>query len=174
MKKYLFSLLCLTLIAGAAVTTSQGYTELELQIANNFAKKGIIIDYSKNPELYRLNENITRSELMAIALKIKGVKLPDEFVCQGKYADVTDNNWICRTVELSLDNQLIRSPSSDKNTARPLDVVTRAEALAILLKANGLNYSKNIARGSNPASMPQWQIDVMEGAVTLKIIPTTQ
>lgn len=82
MKKYLFSLLCLTLIAGAAVTTSQAYTELELQIANNFAKKGIIIDYSKNPELYRLNENITRSELMAIALKIKGVKLPDEFVCQ--------------------------------------------------------------------------------------------
>lgn len=81
MKKYLFSLLCLTLIAGA-VSTSPGYTELELQIANNFAKKGIIIDYSKNPELYRLNENITRSELMAIALKIKGVKLPDEFVCQ--------------------------------------------------------------------------------------------
>lgn len=71
-------------MAGAAVTTttSQGYTDLELQIANNFAKKGIIIDYSKNPELYRLNENITRSELMAIALKIKGVKLPDEFVCQ--------------------------------------------------------------------------------------------
>lgn len=82
MKKYLFSLLGLTLIAGAAITTNPGYTELELQIANNFAKKGIIIDYSKNPQLYRLNENITRSELMAIALKIKGVKLPDEFVCQ--------------------------------------------------------------------------------------------
>jgi len=82
MKKYLSFFLCLTLIASAAVSTSVGYTEIELQIANNFAKKGIIIDYSKNPELYRLNENITRSELMAIALKIKGVKLPDEFVCQ--------------------------------------------------------------------------------------------
>ena len=175
MKKYFFFILCISTLASAYITTGlEPYTYLELQIANNFAKKGIIIDYSKNPELYRLNENITRSELMAIALKIKGVKLPDEFVCQGKYADVTDNNWICRTVELSLDNQLIRSPSSDKNTARPLDVVTRAEALAILLKANGLNYSKNIARGSNPASMPQWQIDVMEGAVTLKIIPSTQ
>lgn len=87
---------------------------------------------------------------------------------------MVDNNWICRTVELSLDNQLIRSPSTDRNTARPLDVVTRAEALAILLKANGLTYPKNIARGSHPANIPQWQIDVMEGSVTLKIIPSTQ
>lgn len=83
MKKYLFFILCISTLASAYITTGlEPYTDLELQIANNFAKKGIIIDYSKTPELYRLNENITRSELMAIALKIKGVKLPDEFVCQ--------------------------------------------------------------------------------------------
>jgi hypothetical protein len=77
-------------------------------------------------------------------------------------------------VELAHNNQLIRSPSAGKDTARPLDVVTRAEALAILLKANGLTYTRNVPGGSYASDTLQWQIDVMEGAVKLKIIPTAQ
>lgn len=42
------------------------------------------------------------------------------------------NDWVCRAVEIAADNDLV---SRGNKKFRPQDKITRAEALAILLKA---------------------------------------
>lgn len=94
---------------------------------------GIIVTQSTIRN-YRLDENITRAEVVGIALKLKfyGTKLPESYACKGYYSDVTDNDWICRAVELAADNGLV---SRENKKFRPQDKITRAEALAIILQA---------------------------------------
>ena len=47
-----------------------------------------------------------------------------------------ENNWICRAMELAADVGMITRSNSK---ARPKDSITRAEALAILMKAGGIS-----------------------------------
>lgn len=44
------------------------------------------------------------------------------------------NNWICRAMEIAGDNGIIARTNTK---ARPQDKITRAEALAIVMKASG-------------------------------------
>lgn len=111
-----------------------GYTEIDIWNAKSLANLGIIVEQSTIRE-YRLDENITRAEVAGIALKLYGTKLPDPYICKGYFSDVTNNNWICRAVELAADAELV----SRANTRfRPQDKITRAEALAIILRARWL------------------------------------
>jgi hypothetical protein len=70
-----------------------------------------------------------------MALKIKGITLPDNYQCKKYFADATKNDWVCRAVELAADNGIITR--SNKN-ANPGMYVTRAEALAMTFNASGL------------------------------------
>lgn len=66
-----------------------------------------------------------------MALTVKGIPLPENYICKKYFTDVTKNDWVCRAVELAADNGII---SRANTRARPMDTVTQAEALAILLK----------------------------------------
>jgi hypothetical protein len=96
--------------------------------ANFLAQEGVIVDQSSNPANYRFGDKILRQEIVAIALKMRGVELPQNYACKKYFSDVTANDWICRAVELASDHGII-----SRNTIfRPKDFVTRAEALAML------------------------------------------
>ncbi len=60
---------------------------------------------------------------------MKGVELPEGYTCKKYFSDVTQNDWVCRAVELAADHGII---SRSNSTFRPKDFVTRAEALAML------------------------------------------
>lgn len=125
-------------IASALISLSAfGATLTDIDDANFLAREWILVDQSNNTTNYRLDESILRQEIIGIALKIKWVTLPEDYVCKNYYTDVkTDpvNNWICRAVEIAADNAMI---SRENKLFRPQEYVTESEALAILFSALG-------------------------------------
>jgi hypothetical protein len=97
-----------------------------------------------------------------MALKVKGITLPENYKCKKYFADATKNDWVCRAVELAADNGII---TRSNKYANPGKDVTRAEALAMVMKAAGIQYTQNVKSTGYKASTPQWQIDLLEGAV---------
>ncbi len=110
------------------------YSQTDVENANFLAEKGIIKKQNTGDE-YRLDDRITRSELVGIALKLRWTNLPDNYQCRRYFYDVTGNDWICRAVEIAADQELI---SRTNNFFRPHYHISRAESLAIILKASGL------------------------------------
>ena len=119
MKKILLSSLIATSILASA------YTATDVSNANYLAEKNIIVQQSSETK-YRLDNTITRAEVIGIALKIKGIILPEDYQCKGHFKDAQNNDWICRAVELAADYAIINA-SNEK--ARPNDMISRAEAL---------------------------------------------
>lgn len=107
-------------------------------MADHLANRGIL-KKQISLELYNTRANITRAELVGIALKIKKVQLPENYVCKKYFSDVTKNDWICRAVELAADAGLITR--KNKNF-RPQDNILNIEAMSILHKASGLTGNK--------------------------------
>lgn len=128
MKKLLLSSLIVTSIFAFA------YTQKALDNATFLAEKGIVTKQS-DPKNYRLDDYITRAELVGISLKLKWTVLPENYQCKKYFSDVTANDWICRAVEIAADDGLI---SRTNKTFNPQKNITRSESLAIILKASGL------------------------------------
>jgi len=99
--------------------------------ANSLADQGIITKQTIDTK-YRLDDKILRQEVIGMALKIKGITLPENYQCKKYFADASQNNWECRAVELAADNGII---SRSNKYANPGKYVTRAEGLAMIMKA---------------------------------------
>ncbi len=121
----LFSLFSLLSSLGVVL----GYTGIDESNANFLATEHIIVDHADAPAQYRFDDKIIRQEMVAIALKIKWIVLPESYTCKKYFSDVTGDDWVCRAVEIAADNGII---SRTNATFRPKDFVTRAEALAML------------------------------------------
>ena len=111
------------------------YEQVDIDNATFLAEQGIIVKQS-NETKYRLDDTITRAEVVGIALKIKGTGLPNDYFCKNYFSDVkfvsfSNDQWICRAVELAADNSLITRSNAK---FRPQDRITRTEALAIIMK----------------------------------------
>jgi len=169
MKKYiLFSVFFFGIAVHAAPTP------LETTIADTLAAYGIIVDQGKSPAGYRLGDTITRAEAVGVALKVAEVNLPEKYFCRNYFRDVQYdrlNNWICRAIETASDYNII---SRTNDLARPKTPISRIEALAIVMRAGKVSYAKNIDRGNYPKDMPQWEIDILEGALQYHIISSVQ
>ncbi len=74
-------------------------------------------------------------------------------------------------MEIAADYGII---SNKNGTVRPLDPLTRAEALAIVLKSGGINYQRNVSRIGYETYLNQWQVDAINAGVLNKIIQTNQ
>lgn len=141
-----------------------------LESANFLAEKGYIVNNSEALQKYRLDNTITRSELIGIALKIGGIELPDSYQCKNYYSDVaynSQNNWICRAIEIAADNKII---TRNNIYFRPGDNITNSEALAILMRVKNIKYDKDIASSGYKEWVQQWQIDLLEWAIKHRII----
>jgi len=168
MKSALF--LCLLCIAN----TFAAPTPLENTIVETLVAKGIIVDQSKNPAGYRLSHTITRAEAAGVALRVADIPLEDTYFCKNYFRDVKYdrlNNWVCRAIEIAADYNII---SRVNDQAKPKSPVTRIEALAMIVRAGKIPYPKNVDRTQYPKNMPQWQIDLLEGALQYHIISSVE
>ena len=166
MKKILlFSLLCFSSVFAL--------TSRDIEVANTLASQGIIDNHANNSALYNLSSPILRQEMVGMALRMMKIPLPVGYYCRDYFADVRynkQNNWVCRAMEIAADYGII----SNKNGVRPLDYLTRAEALGIILKSGGIDYPRNVPRSGSDASLAQWQVDAINGGTLNKIIHSSQ
>lgn len=122
--------------------------------AEFLASKWYIQNQSLSPSQYKLEDNITRKELMKIILNISQKEVVDE--CREIFADV-QNDWGCKYIESALENDFIVW-----NTQfRPDDFVTKTEALKLIFKARNIEkrYNTNY-----------WQQDYVSTAYYLSFI----
>lgn len=106
---------------------------------------------------------------------------PDSgYVCKGYFSDTKfgpkhQDAWVCANVETAADMRIV---SRENKTFRPKANITRAEALAILMRSAGVLITAEVKIGQNdePVSSlyssrtPQWQIDMIESAEANDII----
>jgi len=98
-----------------------------------------VVVQQKTEAAYRLDDRILRQEVIAMVLRIKGIKVPENYTCKQYYSDVKNNGWVCGAIETAADNGII---TRENTRARPMDFVTRAEALAMLLKTGKITLSE--------------------------------
>jgi hypothetical protein len=125
-------LLLASLLATSIFTFA--YFQIDVDNATYLADKGVITTQSTTTG-YRLNDNITRAEVVAIALKVKWIQAPGSYKCKKYFSDTVQNDWICRAIEIAADNWLV---SKENKKFRPQDKITRSEALAMLMKAGNV------------------------------------
>lgn len=133
---------------------TNAYTNTELESANILASKGFINDNSSNPSNYNLDKAVLRQEIAKVAVKIAW--LTPKSTCENKFADVSKtnpNDWACQYVEALLNAWII----SKNTTFNPTKEISKTEALKIMLKASGKEYS---------SSSNNWQSDVVKFAFT--------
>lgn len=68
MQKFLSLALVIIFFSNAIASTEE-----DLKIAQTLADNAIIVNQSQDPSTYRLDDSITRVELLGIALKIKNM-----------------------------------------------------------------------------------------------------
>ncbi len=124
-----------------------------------------IIQKRSNLDDYNVKSFVLRQEIIAIAVKIKWLQLPDDYICRKFYRDVTSikpNNWVCRTAEIWADYWLVSKQNKDFN---PESNVTRVEALAILFNAFDIQY-KNFSTSwyTFTSDISEWQKPVLSYA----------
>ncbi len=137
------------------------------------SEAGIIMKQD-NESAYRLNDNVLRQEVIGMAVKIWWFSLPDNYSCRKLFSDVTQtkpNNWACRAVEVSADNWIISRANS---IFRPEENITRAEALAILLKAANIQIQEYNGISKYSDTTLAWQINVVNTALSKWIIDGTE
>lgn len=135
----LFKKVTSTVSVVAVVASAMGST-LVASAANTFtpyadalATAGIISKQA-NEAGYNLGNNVTRAEMAKVAVNIKKADVKE---CTGKvFSDVTANlGDLCGYVEAAANAGLVNKTAAK---FRPLDLVTRAEALKMLLSAKGI------------------------------------
>ena len=101
--------------------------------ADALATAGIISKQSSEAG-YNLGNNVTRAEMAKIAVNIKGATVKE---CTGKvFSDVSSKNGdLCGYVEAAAEAGLVNKTAAK---FRPMDLVTRAEMLKMLLSAKGI------------------------------------
>ncbi len=138
-------------IVGSASGVNAAYTGLDA--ANKLATMGVIVDQSTNPSNYRLGDTITRRELAKVVAKLGKITVSES--CEGKFADLKSTDWGCKYAEALLAAGYI----SANTNFRPIDEVSKSEALKMVMKARGIEKSSN----SN------WQAAYVEWAVAAGI-----
>jgi hypothetical protein len=128
---------------------SEAYSSDDMARANLIAQAGLIVSQEDNA-LYRLDDSMLRQELIGTALRLAGVALPKDYACRDYFTDAkfspsSSDAWVCRAFELGADNSFVTRANK---TTRPRDIVTRAEALAIIVQAGKIplapdNYTTN-------------------------------
>lgn len=126
---WIFSLL----ILGASA-----YSNSDIDTANFLADKWVIVDNSSNPATYRLDDTITRREMLKIMMKLSGKTVTD--ICNGSFSDLKTWDWWCKYAEAALSNKYIASNS----TFRPGDNISKIESLKMIMQATWVERFDNV------------------------------
>lgn len=172
-KTFLYSVLCT--LSFVLCLETLAYTSEDTTNARALAEADIIVDHENHAD-FRLDDAITRQEVIGMTLKLKWVALPTEYDCKGYFSDANfpkshTDNWVCRAVELAADRGLI---TRDNSSTRPRDTITKAEALALAWKWSGLRIESGLGNGifvdaKNVPALP-WQENLLQTALQSAII----
>lgn len=179
MKKFsVFFVFCTLYLA---LNEVHAYTSADVAIANGLADANIIVDQRTNPDKYRLDESISRQEVIGMTLKLKNVALPNNYTCKGYFTDATFSKshpdaWVCRAVELAADRGLI---TRDNAKTRPGDTITKAEALALAWKGSGMDIEVHDDEDgtfydASGKAAEKWQENLLQTALEAGVITATQ
>jgi len=116
------------------VSTMMG---LHIVAANYLAEQNVIEDKSWSVEEYNFTSNITRREMVKVAMNISWISVPES--CNGDFSDLNWDDWGCKYAEAALAQGYIAANAS----FRPDDLITNSESLKMIMQA------KNIARDEN-------------------------
>ena len=78
-KLFLSFVLCIVYFV---LSEAQAYTSADVAIANSLADANIIVDQRTNPGAYRLDDSITRQEVIGMSLRLRKVALPNTYTCK--------------------------------------------------------------------------------------------
>lgn len=108
------------------VSTMMG---LHIVAANYLADQNVIVDNSTNVEAYNFTNNITRREMVKVAMNISGKTVVDS--CNGEFSDLDSDDFGCKYAEAALANGFIAANAS----FRPDDLITNSESLKMIMQA---------------------------------------
>ena len=111
--------------------------ELHDSAANFLAKQNVIVDQSADTSKYNYTSNITRKEMVKVAMNISGKTVTDS--CNWKFADLDSSDWGCKYAEAALANGFVAANTN----FRPNDLVTEIEALKMIMQARGIERDTN-------------------------------
>ncbi len=144
MKKIVaFSLASIFLVSGVSA-----YTNAQKDAANYLAQKSIIVNHQDDVPAYRLDDTITRREMLKVMMNLSGKDVSD--TCSGKFSDLSASDWGCKYAEAALENGYIAA----NQTFRPDDNVTNIEALKMVMQA------RNIVK----VSVDDWRVGYVQAA----------
>lgn len=152
----------------------QAYTQNDLDNVNNLANEGFV-NKQISPKNYRLDDPISRAEALKVILRLKWIVVPQNYVCENSFQDTKWEWWICQIVEFSANHGII---SRLNKKARPQDPITKAEALAIVMKAAVVEEEwPSYSWGPGEAvlatdiwSWPKWLPDLLAFAVFSNVV----
>lgn len=123
-----------------------------------------VVKQQDSEEAYNLNSNVLRQEVVGMAMKLWKYDLPEGYKCRNIFKDVSStrpNNWICRAVEIAAENGIVSALNQSFN---PESSITRAEALAILMKAAGIKIDESDKSSKYSDITIAWQINLVNTA----------
>ena len=135
MKKIILILTFLCVIS--VWKTVFAFTDLHIEASWFIAQKGIINDNSADITQYKLNENITRREMLKVMMNLSWKQVIDQ--CTGKFWDIQSQDWGCKYAEAALSEWFIAANSN----FRPNDNVTQIEALKMIMQAKWIQRDEN-------------------------------
>ena len=145
--------LMVTASADAKINT-MSMVEIHNSAANFLANNGVIVDQSSNVEMYNHTSNITRREMVKVAMNISGKNVPDS--CTGEFSDLHSDDWGCKYAEAALANGFVAANAS----FRPDDLITNSESLKMIMQAKGIARDENSdwRAGYSSKAMSEWII----------------
>lgn len=123
----------------SAVTTSYDTSTmmgLHSAAANFLAEQNVIVDQSANVEMYNFTSNITRREMIKVAMNISGREVPE--TCTGEFSDLDASDFGCKYAEAALQAGFI----ANNDMFRPDDLITEAESLKMIMQARGIEKAE--------------------------------
>ena len=159
----------LTKLAEQQAANEQKNLELRNSSDGNYLASAGIVNQQSSEEGYRLNSDVLRQEVVGMAAKVGKFNLPEGYTCRSIFSDVTSakpNTWACRAIEIAADNGVV---SKLNKTFRPESNITRAEALAILLKAAGIEVNTWSTSSFSDVTV-EWQMNVINTALSYGFI----
>lgn len=110
--------------------------EYYYKFAFKIASKWIITNNWVNISSYRLEDSITRKEMMKIVMNLSWEKVNSS--CKFKFKDV-ENDWWCKYIETALEKGFI----AQNENFRPNDNITKSEAMKLILKSKWIEKVQN-------------------------------
>ncbi len=124
-----------------------------------------IISKQKTVADYHLSDFVKKEEVVAMAVKMLGIYIPDDYTCHGTYDDLSatrPNNWACKVMETAVEKWLI---TIEGRRARPEEYITLIDTVNIFLKVGGIKIEQYTGGEFEP-----WQNNVIGTAFRKWII----